>query len=80
MDTNSLERLITLSANTETLVRQVNIMDKKLDEMRTDHATVTATAIAVMQSKINRLEAILYGTAALCVTEGLALLVNYISK
>lgn len=79
-DRTTLEKLITLATNMENLVKQVNLMDKKLDDIRTEHVSKTDSNIAVMQSKVNRLETILYGTLALCAAEGITLLVTLLSK
>jgi hypothetical protein len=80
LNRGSLERIIELSANMENLVQQVNLMDKKLDEIRTDHVATTSSNIAVLQSKISRLEAIIYGTAGLAFIEGITLLVTLIVR
>ena len=77
---NTLERIIELSANMENLIGQVTLMDKKLDEIRTDHVATTNSNIAVLQSKINRLETIIYGTLGLAGIEGLTLLVTILAK
>ncbi len=77
---STLERIIELSANMENLISQVNIMDKKLDEIRTEHVATTNSNIAVLQSKIHRLEAIIYGTLGLAGIEGLTLLVTILAK
>ncbi len=76
----SLERIIQLSANMDNLVMQVNLMDKKLDEIRTDHVATTSSNIAVMQSKLNRLEAIVYGCAGMAICEGIVLLITIMVK
>ena len=77
---STLERIIELATNMENLISQVNIMDKKLDEIRTEHVATTNSNIAVLQSKINRLETIIYGTLALAGMEGLTLLVTILAK
>ncbi len=80
LNRSTLERIIELSANMENLIGQVNIMDKKLDEIRTEHVATTNSNIAVLQSKINRLETIIYGTLGLAGIEGLTLLVTILAK
>lgn len=58
----------------EQLALRVAEMDKKLDEMRTNHAIETKSNIAVLQDKVSRLENIVYG----CVTLILALIITTI--
>ena len=74
------EKQNTLSLDFGNLKVTQERMDKKLDEIRTDHVATTNSNIAVLQSKINRLETIIYGTLGLAGIEGLTLLVTILAK
>lgn len=80
MDRQSIEKIVEFNANLKTLTTKVDEMDKKLDEMRTDHAQITSTRLAVMDTKVDRLEKIIYGLSSLVALEGITLLVQSLAK
>lgn len=61
----------------ESLALKVGDMDKKLDELRTAHVIETKSNIAVLMSRVSRLESIVYGCIGIITVQGIALLFNF---
>jgi hypothetical protein len=76
MDRVTIEKLVELTTSLKALTSKVDGMDIKLDEMRTDHAQHTSNRIAVMDTKVDRLEKIIYGLGGLVTLEGIVLLIQ----
>lgn len=78
MTTEESVLLASLGEQMKQMTKTMDRMSQKLDKLQDDHVTDITSRMAVQETKVGRLENIVYGLAGVALTELIALIFSFI--
>ena len=80
MNIEETKLLTQVATKMETVIQRMDDFGDKLDDIQKTHIMGMNSRMAVVETKVGRLEKILYGTITLVITEGVALVSQYLNQ